>query len=411
MVLFSCAIVKNQGELGIMNRSKKSQSNPAVLIAIITLVMILYLILIPPDFREEILNDSNSTDGTSYSNYDVTYLDKNPGYWSYHSLKTMDHDLNSFNLMSRTEAKNIMDAKSLKAKSTAFSKEVGSFTFNIQDIRKTENVYIDLKIAALSGNAQLKVNGYVLKDITGNSREYVVGIDKNYLVEGDNHVEVSSERVGFSFWSSNSIDVSSAKVFADLVDDSGLSSSQKIWIAKDELINIDDATFRYYAGCEVSTAGRLDIILNGVVIFTGIPDCKMLNTIEHINPSILKEGDNLIDFKASSGRYLFDNLLFKSQLKDNEYPTYYFTISNSDFKKLQTGLIDVNLTFTFVNDRDYKEVEALLNGNSIGVSTYDRTYTVEVDPIYDLNEGNNVLEIKPKSSLHIVEVKLRGVYD
>lgn len=394
-----------------MNREKKGQSNPAVLIAIITLVMILYLILIPPDFREDILNDGNSTDDTSYSGFDRIFLDKNPGYWSYHSLKTMDHDLNSFNLMSRTEAKNILDAKSLKAKSTAFSRETGSFIFRVEDIRKTDNVYINLKIAALSGNAQLKVNGYVLKDITGNTREYVVGVDKNYLLEGDNKVEILSERVGFSFWSSNNIEVSSAKVFADLIDDSGLVSSQKIWIAKDELINIKDAIFRYYAGCEVSTAGKLDIVLNGVVIFTGIPDCKMLNTIEHISASILREGDNIVDFKAASGRYMFDNVMFKSLLKDNEYPTYYFTITKDDYKKLKTGLIDVNLTFTFVNDRDYKEVEAILNGNSLGVSTYDRTYSVEVDPIEDLNEGNNVLEIKPKSSLHIVEVKLRGVYD
>lgn len=394
-----------------MRRSKRGQSNPAVLIAIITLIMILYIILIPPDYREDLLNDGNSTDDTSYTSFDRTFLDKNPGYWSYHSLKSMDHDMNAFNLMSRTEAKNLIDAKTIVAKSTAFSKETGSFSFRVDNLMKTDNVYINMKIAALSGDAQLKVNGYVLKDITGNSREYVVGVDRNYLVEGDNRVEIVSSRVGFAFWTSNSIEVSSIKVFADLIDDSGLTSSQRIWIAKDELINIDDATFRYYAGCEVSAAGRLDIVMNGVTIFTGIPDCKMLNTIEHISPSILREGDNTVDFRAESGRYLFDNLVFKTSLKDNEYPTYYFTISKDDYKKLKTGLIDVNLTFTFVNDRDYKEVEAILNGNSYGVSTYDRTYSVEVDPVEDLNEGNNVLEIKPKSSLHIVEVKLRGIYD
>jgi hypothetical protein len=98
-------------------------------------------------------------------------------------------------------------------------------------------------------------------------------------------------------------------------------------------------------------------------------------------------------------------------MKDNEYPTYYFTISSDDYKKLQTDLIDVNLTFTFVNDIDYKEVQAVLNGHGIGVNTYDRVYSAVVDPILDIKEGNNVLELRPVNSLTIAEIKLRGVFN
>ena len=391
---------------------KRGQANPAVLIAVITLVIVLYVVFIPPSYREEILSDNNTSgSSTDVSNYDVTYLLKNPGYWSYHSVQSNDHDLNSFNLMSRTNAKNIMDGKSLRSKTTAFSREVGSFTFRVDDLKKIGNVYIDFQIAALSGNAQLKVNGYTLKEIVGGSNEYVVGIDNNYLKEGDNLVEFVPDRVGFAFWTSNSISVSSAKIFADLTDDSGLYNSQKIWISKDELLNIKDASFRYYADCDVKTADKVDIQLNGVSIFSGIPDCKMLNSIPHIASSILKEGDNLIEFQTTSGRYLFDNVLFQTSMKDNEYPTYYFTISSDDYKKLQTGLINVNLTFTFANDQDYKELEAVLNGHGIGVNTYDRVYSAVVDGVQDIQEGNNVLELIPKDSISIAEVKLRGVFN
>lgn len=393
-----------------MTCKKKSQTNPSVLFAIITLIVVLYLILIPPDYRAKLLNDNNDTDDSDVSDYDVTYLSKEPGLWSYNSLKSIDHDLNSFNLVSRTQANNIIGAKSLKSKSTAFSKEISSFKFNLNNIYNMQNFYINFKIISQIGDAYLVINGVTVKKIDEGLPEYAINLDKNYFNNGENVVEFISERVGFAFWKYNEIEISSAEIFADILDDSGLYNSQKAWIGKDEYLNMEDSLFRYYAGCDLISSKKLDILLNKEIIFSGIPDCNMLNTINHVDKSILKEGDNLFEFRTDGGSYLFDNVVFKTTLKESEFPTYYFSITDEDYDYLQTELIEVNLTMTFVDELEYKEMDVLLNGHSIGISTYDRVYTSEVYYGY-FEKGNNVLQIRPKNTINIVDLKLRGLFD
>jgi hypothetical protein len=385
-------------------------ANPSTLLAIITLVIVLYIIFIPPSFRKQLLNENSTDTNSDVSGYDKVLLKKEPGFWSYNDLKNMEHDLNSFNLISKSEAKAIAEAKVVKAKSTAFSKETGKFSFNVLDSKKTENFYINFKVSSQSGKATVYVNGNVIKEFTEESQEHSVAIDKNYIKDGENTVEFKSERVGFAFWKANNIDISLATVYADIIDDSGLYSTQRIWISKDELKNIDDAYMKYFVDCQIAQAKKVDVALNGVLIFSGIPDCGVLNSINHISPSILREGDNKIEFQATGGRYLYDSMVFKTLLKESEFPTYYFNVEEEDYKKLQTGLIELNLTFTFVNDRDYKEIEAIINGHGIGISTYDRVYNAPVN-YQDIKLGNNVLELVPKSSISIAEVKLRGVFD
>lgn len=391
---------------------KGANQNPATLFAIITLVVVLYIIIVPPDFRKELLTDdytSNNGENTP-DGYDEVFLEKNPGYWSYNSFDSMDYDLLSFNLLERTNAQNMASSKNLYSKKTAFSNKIANFEFNIDDLKNTDNVFVNFKISDSRGKTHLKVNDQIVKEISGNLKEDFSKIDKNVLLQGKNKISFESFDVGFNFWDYNSLDVSELTIFADITDESGLTNSQSFWLTQDEKINLKNANLRYYVDCEQNSVGPVTISLNSNRIFSGIPDCKILNMISNLDPSLLKEGENKIDFEATYGKFIFDTLLLKANFKENIYPTYFFTINDEDYNILQTGLVEINLTFTFVNDDDYKEVEARLNGHKIGVNTRDRVYSVTINPM-DIKNGNNVLEIVPKESMTIVKVELRGLFE
>lgn len=394
------------------NKKGAADANPATLFAIITLVVILYIITIPPNYRKDLLSDNSSWDGTNseISGYDEIFLEKNPGYWSYNNFDSMQHDLVSFNLMEKTDATQIAQSQDIFSKRTAFSNTVGSFEFNIENLKNTDNVYLNYKLSESRGKTLLKVNGQIVKEISSRLSEDVAKIDKNILVEGKNKITFESNPVGFKFWDYNSLKVSELKVLADITDDSGLIHSQSFWLSHDEKLNLKDGFLRFYVDCEPRNVGPVTITINSNKIYSGIPDCQILNVLDNIDPALLSEGENIIKFEAKSGRFIFDTILLQTNYEENINPTYFFDISDEDYEILQTGLVDINLTFTFVNNEDYKELEARLNGHKIGVNTRNREYSVYVNPM-DIEKGSNVLEIVPKSSMTIVKVELRGLFE
>ncbi|MBN2881697.1 hypothetical protein JXM83_06630 [Candidatus Woesearchaeota archaeon] len=386
-------------------------SSPATIFGIITLLVVMYVILIPPSFREELLNGNGTTwdeNGVS-SDYKVTFFSEEPGYWSYLSYKNFEHDLNSFNLLSRTEASELFIANQISSKYTAFSKNTGSFKFTVSNIGTLDNFFINYKISSQNGPVSLIVNGNTVKEITPNTREDVVSINKKYINVGENEIEFVPKNVGFEFWSYNSIVVSQAKVFADVTDYSNLENSQSFWVSEDEFKNLEDGYLRFFVDCEVASAGKVDISINDNKVFSGIPDCGILNVINHISPNFFNQGENEISFKAKDGRFIFDTLMLETNLKDNIYPTYFFDVSDDDYYVINNfdDEVDLNMTFTFINNQDYKELQAVLNGHTISVNTRDRTYIIEVNPI-DILEGTNVLELRPKDSMTIVKVELKA---
>ena len=73
-------------------------------------------------------------------------------------------------------------------------------------------------------------------------------------------------------------------------------------------------------------------------------------------------------------------------------------------RKLTDGEKDSLLSIEFIDNQDNKKATLNVNGHLTEIDQIDPEYSRNVDSW--LEPGNNYVEIKPKSDIHIVELKV-----
>ena len=146
--------------------------------------------------------------------------------------------------------------------------------------------------------------------------------------------------------------------------------------------------------------------LNGMDVFSGIPDCGIINTVELSPKTALKADKNILSFRTDQGSYLVDLISVDVKTKDAHSPVYYFDISDSDFSKLQQDNYYANLTIEFADSVQWKEGTITINGRDISIDTQDRVWkrNLQALPLY---QGHNAIEIAPKETMDIVHFVLQ----
>ena len=96
--------------------------------------------------------------------------------------------------------------------------------------------------------------------------------------------------------------------------------------------------------------------------------------------------------------------MVKSELKELTYPTYYFEINKTAYNDIVDNKLDAELQLDFVDDIQDKEAELVINTHMRGLDTKEESYSLNIDSI--VKEGNNVIQIKPKNTLDVVNLKV-----
>jgi len=385
------------------HRAQVSGTSAAVLVAIITVLIIIYILFLPPKERAELLGENISTiDGISISG-NATLLSVSPGRLDYLPQKEVEHTLPTVNLFTTTKAEVLESRQSLYVKNAWFDKSFANMTFSVSDLPNTKNVMLVFNVKKYSGRLLLKLNGY---DIVDN--EYTTpNIEPiqlpERLLKDVNTIEVSVSGVGWRFWRTNEYILEDIKIAADITDISTREATIPFQVSSTEKNNLDRVYVKFFADCEVKEVGPLNIYLNTNRIFSSVPDCGIARSLE-VSPYLLLSGDNTLIFKTEKGSYLIDNIIVKSQLKAMTYPTYYFEANESVYDNVVDGKIDVVLYFEFVDDIEKKKAELWINNHQRGFDTTAREYTMNINTL--IKEGNNVIEIKPKAILDIVNMKV-----
>ena len=87
------------------------------------------------------------------------------------------------------------------------------------------------------------------------------------------------------------------------------------------------------------------------------------------------------------------------------FPTYFFSIQESDFKDIESGKADLNVTLLFPNSVDRKKGVILINDYFMEIETFESFYNRGINSF--VREGNNAVEIRPKSDkIDILELKV-----
>ncbi len=385
-----------------MNKKGQDSTGAASIIFVITAILVLYILLIPSDARDSLLDDnliSNGNDNGKEEDREYV-LDEHVGRLDYLASSEKTYPINSFIMQTKTEANILVSRSGLSVIKSVFEDEKARVDFQANpeltgDLTLAFNIERSGGILSITLNNNLIFRGELS---SGNSPHILI---ENRHLQRHNELVFEVSSPGFVFWRVNRYDLTNINVVGDVTDDSMSKSSQSINIRSADYDLFDTARLRFLPVCDDSVSG-LSISINNREVFRGSPDCNVFNHIE-FSKDIVYPGVNFLDFKISRGHILMDRVEIISSLDAPEPPVYYFEIDEEEY--FSNGELNkyVIAGIEFTNP-DRKRLELFVNGRIIGITTTD--VKVERDISEFVEPGMNSIEIRPRQDLDISSLKV-----
>ncbi|MFC1768178.1 hypothetical protein ACFLZX_00300 [Nanoarchaeota archaeon] len=378
--------------------------NASILVAIMFGLILLYILAIPEEDRDTILeNGDNGKPSSSRSDENITVLEESVGTIEDRDLDEVEHDIPSFTLFRTTGAKVLKKTNPYQVRNGIFDYRSKEVRFTIDDTQLTENVLLSFSVGKAQGILMIKLNGDVIfegeLEVSTPPPVTLAGED----LERDNVLEFSVSGVGWKFWTTNQYQFDGLLITAEIADVARESSKAVFFVSQEEIDYIESASFRFNPDCQPSDVGVLQVVLNRRQLFSGIPDCGALNKIE-FSPGLIDRGENTLEFTTTEGTYLIDSVMVKTELAEEVYPIYYFEVNETLFEEVDNRTREAYIRLRFVDDDEVKRLDLNINDHLTNVDQdepdYERRITTWIE------EGNNYVEIRPKTRLNIVDLKV-----
>lgn len=385
---------------------RKAQAmSAAVLVAIIAAVIILYILFLPAEERNELLNITEDKEGDEKTDRDILLLEY-PREMIHYGQKLIEHEIDPINLYIKEEDVILKEAESLYVKNGWFDKRIKEIDFQVE-LEKIDRIILSFNIKKHKGTLIVKLNG---NEIYGNeiaaSNIEPIELPKEAL-QNENTLTLQVLGVGLAFWRTNEYTLEGVKVIASTIDKGSMASKNLFLVSDEEKSLVKESYLRFSPECAVRDVGPLEIQVNNNLIHSTVPDCGSYAKIE-FSPIYLLAGENALTFKTDKGHYLIDRIALKTELKETPSYTYYFDLTKDQFKDVGDGDKDINLTFTFVDDEELKEATLYINGRKTNIpKTYGLTWSKDISDY--VKEKSNSLKIKPEVTMEVAELRIELV--
>jgi hypothetical protein len=316
-----------------MVQNRRAQAAPASsLIILIAVFVVLYILLLPPDARNALLNDDPngkdpSLDQPGILDFNTTILEVSPGRIDYLKFKEYSHPLPSVNLYSTTTAIEQEIANSVYVKNGIFDKKISNVTFMIDEPENINSVYLTFDLSQFrknKGNLKIFLNDkLIFNKVVRDQLSEPILIKDN--LERRNKLTFEVDGVGYKFWTTNEYELDDLKIFFDATDVSTQNSKNTFMVTESEKYNLELSKVKFSPDCSPRTVGRLNVYVNKILVFSSVPDCGILNLVE-ISSSVIEAGTNQVIFESDKGNYLIDHIEVVNELQSMTYPTYYFDL-------------------------------------------------------------------------------------
>lgn len=333
--------------MAIVSLHKKAQSasSAATLVVLIAGFIILYILFLPSEEREALLGGEEYVYPSAETGEEIStatpqeiidelaeeiILSESPGRIYYLKEASYEHELSPVNLYTVTEATVLYSQDSLYTKNGIFDQVFNNLTFSIDDPDNTDNVLLSFSIKKAQGRLIIRFNGNMIYDNTLSSGDSVVLSLSKEQISDINILEFQVSDVGYRFWSTNEYQLDAIQITGDVTDVSQQTSKTTFTLSDVEKFNLERSRLYFYPDCNPRLVGGLRIIVNNEAIYSSIPDCQQINVVE-FSPATLSAGDNSILFKTEKGEYLIYSISVKTELGEQEYPTYYFELPEGAF--------------------------------------------------------------------------------
>lgn len=397
----------------VRSRRGQSGSRAAVTVLLVGLVIILYLLFLPPADREELLSGVPGSSPGGPGGYvptpggpvsgGVMIADKYVGTLRSESGSTQEHNIPSTTVFTRVNTEEVKFIDSLYVKGSAFSNQDAVFTFRA-DTGAGENYLLTFNVDEAQGPLTIYLNDNLIFERAVTSRSPApIKLPQEYL-RPDNTIRFTTATTGWEFWNSNEYRLRNILVTGEIADFQGATSEQHFTITPEEFERTEKGVLEFVPNCDSRQTGRLSVAVNGKLMYNGFIDCGIL-TRQDIAKENLNIGDNRIGFTSSEGSYIIDRIKLVTLLEQEEHPTFYFNLPPDMFQQANVFAGRVVLTIRFSEGNTVKRGSIIINGFQDSFSTQNYFYQATLDPNVLIPNANSI-QIIPDGTLNIPQLRV-----
>jgi len=367
----------------------------SALIAIIAGFLILYVLFIPEDFRQELLGDGfpGSTTQVPGIDTDDSLVSQSPGRLDRLSKDEIDLSLTPAVLRARTESKVIAKSNVIFTSNSLFTAREDHLFFDLEDPKNTENVLLTFRAREYDGRLSISVNEQIVfnSEITSPT---IPPIKINPLIlQVNNRIDFRAASAGWKFWHTNKDILEDIKIVADLTDKSTLEANSLFVLTAEELRNMEKVRVRFVPECDPREIGLLELLINDNVVLSKSPLCGEVEQVEFLADN-LKIGENELTFASRRGSYVIDQIQVHFKLREADYPIYFFEMKKRTLEGLKDNdHVGVIAELQFASPGQ-KNVALIVNGHSIAIDTKEIEYDINIESY--VQAGTNSVKLVPR---------------
>jgi len=386
-----------------MSKRGSSAIEVSVLIFIIAAVLIGYVILIPEDIREDLLDDDEDTDGTTtIDGTDTTaLLSVSPGELSPSRSSKQIYGMDPIKIYSRIEVETQILANSLSVARSLIHNDFKNVYFDVDNLESLDELELLFLMVENDGKLKVEINDNEIYYGELTSNELPLKIPTNYLLEEDNILKLSTNRPGINIFSANHYALQDVELVQYYLSE---ETQKTRTFSIDEVDELKTATLTYYISCNTQKEGKLTIYLNTVEVFDDDIFCEYLEQRELVLDDDYLRTTNTLMFEIDEGDYNIDEIDVEMLMSAKDYPSYTFEIDTDDYEDISSGEKEVYLSMAFGDDSSHKEATIYVQEHSFKIDTYDTDYEKEISSYVD--NGANVIKIQPSITFDVDNLKV-----
>lgn len=386
-----------------MKKAQASGAAAATLIGIITLLLIFYILFLPPAERKALLEDEIAPGiPGGVPGLGEVLFSASPGRLTFMPQTEFDHLIPNIVLSEERQAKVLAEANPFIIKKGWFRKEFRNVSFTLPEPELVDSVILSFQAPVRRGRLKVIFNGVPVFE--GNIKvqnPQPIMLPKSQL-KTVNMLEFQVWGFGLIF--KRTFHFEDVKILGEILDIRKQQAANSFSIPEVEYENIESGFLGFYPVCDQTTVGILDIILNDKTIYSAVPACDS-PTRQDLFKEDFNRGKNTLGFRLRGGLARLEQILIRTYVQPTKGYSDFFFIEPDVFTAIATGRAHAVLYIEFVDDGRLKEAQSNVNGRLDVISQRDPLFIREISPV--IRDGNNFIGIEPLSDLNIISVDVR----